>query len=215
MAGWQSYPFGLAIVLLFLIGMLRGQATYWIARTITEQTLRHTRPPTGWRARVHGWLSSDTMGRGRGAVQRYGLLAVPLCYLTVGVQTVVLASSGVFRMRWLRFTLAQSIGALAWAVLYSTVGFAFWAAFFEAAVAGGPGAVVGVAAVVALTGAVTARWYVQRRRRRVAAQKAQHHDDVSPTAGQAVPSRETPAETDGPVRLATPVPADSGHDIPR
>lgn len=164
---WQSYPFSLALAFLFLIAMLRGQATYWLTRTVTEQTLRRTRPPTGWRARVHAWLSSTTMGRGRDAVQRYGILAVPLCYVTVGFQTVVLASAGVLRIRWLRFTLAQSVGALAWGLIYSTIGFAFWAAFFEAALTGGVGAVVGVAAVVIVAVGLTYRWYVRRRRRRV------------------------------------------------
>lgn len=166
MDAWQSYPFGLAVAFLFLVAMLRGQATYWVARTITEQTLRRTSPMRGWRARVHTWLNSTTMDRGREAVSRYGILAVPLCYVTVGVQTVVLASAGVLRMRWLRFTLAQSVGALAWGLIYSTIGFAFWAAFLEIAFTGWVGAVV-AAAVLAVTVAIIYRCYVVRRRRRV------------------------------------------------
>lgn len=151
---WQSFPFALALVFLWVVAMLRGQATYWLARSVTEQALRRTSPVTGWRAAVHRWLSGEALARGRGAVQRYGVMAVPLCYLTVGVQTMVLASAGVIRMSWPRFTAAQSLGALAWAGIYSTIGFAVWATVVRSAVTGEPVAlalgVLGVLAVVAL-----------------------------------------------------------------
>lgn len=213
---WQSYPFGLALAFLFAIGMLRGQATYWVARTIIEQTLRHTHPPTGWRARVHGWLSSTTMGRGRDAVQRYGFLAVPLCYVTVGVQTVVLASAGVLRMRWIRFTLTQSVGALAWGLLYSTIGFAFWAAFFEAALAGGVSAVVGVAVVVLLATGLTCRWYLRTHRQRHAATATQPpgfdaQDHVEP----AIPLQSSAPETSPSPPLDPATTVDEYHEVPR
>lgn len=162
---FSNYPFGLALALLFVIGMLRGQATYWIARYVTEQALRRTRPSRGWQARVHRWLSSDAIGRGRDAIQRCGIAAVPLCYLTVGVQTVVLASAGVLRTRWVRFTLAQSLGALAWALIYSTIGFAVWAAFFEQALSSGVAAVVVATILAAAVVAFAHRWYVVHTRR--------------------------------------------------
>ncbi|MGO0575902.1 DedA family protein [Ornithinimicrobium panacihumi] len=166
---FNGYPFGLALAFLFCIAMLRGQATYWIARYVTEQTLKRTRPAEGWQARVHGWLSSNAVDRGRDAVQRCGIFAVPLAYLTVGIQTVVLASAGVIRMRWLRFTLAQSLGALAWGLIYSTIGFAMWAAFFEAAVADRRVLVVLATVLVALIVAVSHRVASHRRLRREAA----------------------------------------------
>ncbi|WP_298749909.1 VTT domain-containing protein [uncultured Serinicoccus sp.] len=165
MDAWQSFPLGLALAFLWGVAMLRGQVTYWIARSVTEQTLRHTRPTSGWRAAVHRWLSSDAVDRGRGAVERCGIGAVPLCYLTVGLQTVVLASAGVLRMRWWRFTLAQSVGALAWAAIYATVGFAIWALAFEALLAGGPWLAAGLAVALTLLVALGHRWYAVRRRR--------------------------------------------------
>lgn len=173
----NSFPFGVAFVLLWCIAMLRGQGTYWLARVLTEQALRHTRPTVGWRASAHSWLNSDALDRGRGAVQRCGIAAVPLCYLTVGVQTVVLASAGVLRMPWVRFTLAQSLGALAWAGIYATVGFAVWAAFMRAALDGGVVGIVVLAVLLALTGALAHRWYVVRRRRR---RNGSHRDVISP-----------------------------------
>lgn len=165
MDAWLGYPFGLGLALLWVVGMLRGQATYWLARTVTEQTLRRTHPTHGWRAAVHRWLSSDALDRGRGAVQRYGVAAVPVCYLTVGLQTAVLASAGVMRMRWPRFTIAQAFGALAWATIYATAGFAVWAAFFKAALRGGPGlALLGLAALAVVVGVLVHRRAVSRRR---------------------------------------------------
>ena len=169
---FSSYPFGLALAFLFVVAMLRGQATYWIARYVTEQALRRTSPREGWQATVHSWLASDAVDRGRYAVQRCGIAAVPLAYLTIGVQTVILASAGVVRMRWLRFTVAQSFGALAWGLIYSTIGFAVWAAFFRAAFADERWLVVLAAVLVTLVVALTHRWASVRRRRRENAQVA-------------------------------------------
>jgi len=164
MTAWQSYPFGLALAFLFALAMLRGQATYWLARVATVQALQHTSPTRGWPSRLHRWLTSEPMQRGRGTVQRRGAWAVALCYLTVGLQTIVLASAGVLRMRWLTFSLSQSVGSLAWALIYSTVGFAFWAAFGEFALTGDTGVLVWSLAVV-VTAAVLIRWRFSRARR--------------------------------------------------
>lgn len=164
MTAWQSYPFGLALAFLFALAMLRGQATYWLARAATVQALQHTNPTRGWPARLHRWLTSEPMQRGRGTVQRRGAWAVAVCYLTVGLQTIVLASAGVLRMRWLPFSLSQSVGSLAWALIYSTVGFAFWATFGEFVLTGDTGVLVWSLAVIVIA-AVLIRWRFFRARR--------------------------------------------------
>src|SRR5690625_7436969 len=120
MTAWQSYPFGLALAFLFALAMLRGQATYWLARVATVQALQHTSPTRGWPSRLHRWLTSEPMQRGRGTVQRRGAWAVELCYLTVGLHAIVLASAGVLRISWLTFSLSQSVGWLAWGWLDAT-----------------------------------------------------------------------------------------------
>ena len=200
MDAWESFPFALALFFLWVVAMLRGQATYWLARTVTEQTLRRTRPTRGWRAAVHRWLSNDAMDRGRGTVQRYGVAAVPLCYLTVGVQTVVLASAGVVRMRWPRFTLAQAVGALAWATIYATVGFAVWAAFFEAALHGGPGLVLLVVVAVAVAGGL---WVAAHRRTRA---RSVTMEACVPSSPSSLPRRSAPPSRTSSPRAATPSP---------
>lgn len=161
--GWLTEgPFWIALTGLFLIAMARGQGTYWIARVVTEQALRRTHPVEGWRARVHTWLQGEGPARGRAAIHRWGLVAVPLCYLTVGFQTLVLAGAGMLRIGWVRFTLAQIPGALAWGLIYATIGFAVWAAALNA-VAGSPLALAGLLAILLVVATTVA---VSHRRRR-------------------------------------------------
>ncbi|WP_151526348.1 DedA family protein [Serinicoccus kebangsaanensis] len=159
----DSYPFAAAFLFLFGVAMLRGQATYGIARLVTEQTLRHTRPDSGWAASVHRWLAGEAVGRGRAAVQRWGMVAVAACYLTVGFQTLVLAGAGAIRMPWARFSLAQVPGALAWATIYATIGFAVWMALIGAAVSGHPLLVL-LVLLVLVAAVLGARSLLRRRR---------------------------------------------------
>lgn len=144
---FSDSPFWVAFAALFGIAMARGQATYWIARVVTEQALSHTHPTEGWRARVHRWLQGEGLARGRGSIQRWGLVVIPLCYLTVGLQTLVLAAAGMMRIGGGRFTLVQIPGALAWALIYATIGFAAWDAALAAA-AGSPWGLVGIGVIV-------------------------------------------------------------------
>ena len=147
----KDTPFWIALTGLFIIAMARGQGTYWIARVVTEQTLRHTHPAEGWRAGVHHWLQGEGTARGRQAIERWGLVMVPLCYLTVGFQTLVLAAAGMLRISWPTFTLVQAPGALAWALLYATIGFAVWEAAL-AALAGSPLALAGLTGILLVVG---------------------------------------------------------------
>lgn len=157
---WETAPFWVALLGLSAIAMARGQATYWIARLVTEQALRRVRPAEGWQARVHAWLQGEGIAHGRRSIERWGLVVVPLCYLTVGFQTVVLAAAGVLRITWLRFSLAQLPGALAWGLIYTTIGFAAWEAILLAA-AGSPWALAGLIALLV----VLAATLVSRRAR--------------------------------------------------
>lgn len=157
---WEGQGFVVALVLLTAVALLRGQATYWVARVVTEQTLRRTAPTTGWRAGVHAWLAGEGVARGRASLQRWGLVMVPLCYLTVGFQTLVLAAAGMVGVRWLPFTLAQLPGAAAWGLIYSTIGFAVWGAALSA-LAGQPLALAALGAGVLV---VVATLVLRRRR---------------------------------------------------
>jgi membrane protein DedA with SNARE-associated domain len=148
-------PIAAVVAVLYLIATVRGQATYWLARALTEQALRHSDRraeegrsdrPDRW-AGLRRWLQGEDVEAGVRSLRRWGLAAVPFCYLTVGFQTLVLAAAGVLRIPWRQFTVAQVPGALAWAAIYATIGIAAWEAML-AAVAGRPAAVLGVGAVV-------------------------------------------------------------------
>lgn len=156
--------FALAVASLFGIALARGQATYWIARAVARGAGSVGEHSPAWRRRVAAWLGGRRAATGRALLGRWGLPLVTLCYLTLGLQTIVLAAAGFLRVGWPRFTLAQLPGALAWALIYSTIGFAA----FEAAVAAAAGSPVGVAvllAIVALLALVIVRQLRRRRAR--------------------------------------------------
>ncbi|MFV0426679.1 MAG: DedA family protein [Beutenbergiaceae bacterium] len=135
---------------MFALAMFRGQALYWLGRVITEQTLRRTRPTRGWKARAHAWLTGGGIDPGIVALRRWGLIAVPFSYLTVGFQSMIQAAAGVVRIELWKYLIAQIPGALVWASIYTTFGFVTWFAL-GAAARGNPWAAAGVALVVGIT----------------------------------------------------------------
>ena len=126
-----GYPFWGVWLFLYLGATLRGQATYWLGRGAISGALRAHRGPTWWQ-RFRTRLATVEAGAGHRVLQRVGLLAIPVAYLTVGLQSAIIFAAGLVRIRWLYFTLAQIPGAAAWATIYSTVGFAAWTAVIRA-----------------------------------------------------------------------------------
>lgn len=55
-------------------------------------------------------------------INRWGVLAVPLCFLTVGFQTAVIITTGFTRMPLIRWIPAMLIGTLMWGTIYATIG---------------------------------------------------------------------------------------------
>lgn len=161
---WDDQGFVITFGVLFVIAVARGQLTYWMARAVTEGALARARPRQGWQARVHAWLQGEGLARGRRSLTRWGLVVVPLCYLTVGFQTLVLAAAGVMRIRWPWFTAAQVPGAAAWALIYSTIGFAVWQAGLAAA-AGSPLALAAFASIAIVYAATLVSRRARARRR--------------------------------------------------
>ncbi|WP_225984013.1 DedA family protein [Epidermidibacterium keratini] len=151
-----SWPLAVVIPTLWAIAMLRANATYWIARGGRN----------GYRRLRTGHDESPTYRRAAGLVNRYGPLAVVFCFLTIGLQTAVLAVTGISRMPMRRFLPAVSVGALLWAIAYGTIGLAVVQAWVLA-VAGSwwaAGALVVIALVIAAV-----IWRHRRKRRAQAA----------------------------------------------
>lgn len=111
----RDAPFGWAYLFLFLLAMARANTTYWIGRGVVAGVSH---------SRFERFLEGPIYLRARRFVARWGILAVPLSFLTVGIQTAVNASAGMSRMPLSRYLPAVVAGCLMWALIYATVGMA-------------------------------------------------------------------------------------------
>lgn len=143
-----GYPFWAVWLFLYAGATLRGQATYWLGRAAISGAMRADAGPAWWR-RTRARLARVEAGAGRGVIQRVGLVAIPVAYLTVGLQSAIIFAAGLIGIRWARFSLAQIPGAMAWATIYSTIGFAAWTAVIRA-LAGDWRVVLGVLVLIVL-----------------------------------------------------------------
>jgi membrane protein DedA with SNARE-associated domain len=149
----EGRPLAITFSVLFLIVVLRAQATYWLGRGVTAGVL-HTRLA----AKVSGPRTTKAIA----ALGKWGLPLVTVSFLTIGFQTVVNAAAGLIRMPWVRYTMAMLIGCAAWAAVYASIGIAAVEASIALA-ARSPWALVAV--VAALIGGIVALVLVRRRRR--------------------------------------------------
>ncbi|MGG5258449.1 DedA family protein [Phycicoccus avicenniae] len=109
----DGWPFWVVLVVFWLGATARGTATYWVGRGVRAG---------GARTRWAHHLDRPAVARAEGFVRRVGPPAVTLGFLTIGLQSAINASSGMLRMPLRRFLPAVVLGALLWAVLYTTVG---------------------------------------------------------------------------------------------
>lgn len=163
-------PLVWAVLAFWAIGLARGTATFALGRGASAGADR---------TRLSRWTQGPTSERARAFVDRFGPLAVALCYLTVGLQTAVLVTAGAGRMRWSRFLPAAALGALAWGAVYATVGFTvLWGV--AASLAGRPWAAPVALAAVGVVLVVTV-WH--RRQTAVpACDDGQRPDGVPPAS---------------------------------
>ena len=82
---FEGMPFGIAVVALFLIVLLRAQATYWIGRGVVAGALR---------TRFADKLTGPRTTRAIELLNRWGPPVVTVSFLTVGFQTVANARGG-------------------------------------------------------------------------------------------------------------------------
>lgn len=108
-------PWGVTFVFFFCGAMIRANTTYWIGRGVAKG-VEHTR--------FQRHLEGPVYQRAQRFIVRWGVLAVPLSFLTVGVQSAVNASAGISRMPLRRYLPAVVVGCLLWALVYTTVGMA-------------------------------------------------------------------------------------------
>ncbi|MBI9114352.1 DedA family protein [Sanguibacter suaedae] len=165
-------PLGILFAFFFAVVFSRTQATYWIARLVARQALTRVSPDAAsppaarrdrWAARARRWMSGDTADRGVRILTRWGILAVPLSFFTVGLKTVVNGAAGLTQMPFRHYLPAMLLGCVAHATIYATVGWAAWQAALATAAGSAPAA-VGLALAALATLAVVLRRTVTRRR---------------------------------------------------
>lgn len=148
-------------VFLFVVVLLRAQATYWLARGAASGAVLAT-GRQGFLGTMARWFDGPIPRKGAAMLDKWGIIVIPLCFLTVGIQTAVNAGAGLVRMRWSTYTIAMIPGCVLWALLYGLGTLALFAAAIRA-VAGSPWGWAGLALIAAL---ITAKIAWGRRKRR-------------------------------------------------
>jgi membrane protein DedA with SNARE-associated domain len=147
----EDWPFAASVAVLFVIVMLRANATYWAGRGLRAGADR---------SRLARHLDGPAFVRAQRIVRRFGAPAVTVSFLTVGFQTAVNAAAGALRMPQRRYLPAVVLGSVVWAFLYATVGFAVIDAWLRT---DGRWWIAGAAAVL-VAGLVVWRLLLRRRR---------------------------------------------------
>ena len=148
-------------VFLFVVVLLRAQATYWLARGAASGAVLAT-GRQGFLGTMARWFDGPIPRKGAAMLDKWGIIVIPLCFLTVGIQTAVNAGAGLVRRRWSTYTIAMIPGCVLWALLYGLGTLAVFAAAIRA-VAGSPWGWAGLALIAAL---ITAKIVWGRRKRR-------------------------------------------------
>ena len=140
----HSLPYLWVFLFFWCLAMMRSHTMYWIGRGITAGTAR-----TRWVS----LLKAPVYARAQAWSARWGVLAVPVSFLTVGIQSVIQLSAGVARMPLRRYVAATAAGAIAWAAVYTTIGMAILTAWLT----GPTGRLVSLLMVTALALVVVIR----------------------------------------------------------
>lgn len=142
---WASS--GIVLILfLFCVVFCRAQATYWLGRGIVSGAVKG-RGKSKILDGIAKFFEGSIPRKGTRIIETWGIAVIPLCFLTVGLQTAVIAGAGVLRMAWPRFTLAMIPGCVAWALLYGMGLLAVWMTVLGA-LAGNPWGWVAFAVIV-------------------------------------------------------------------
>lgn len=116
----NSLPIEVALLFMWIVGIVRTCLVYWVAALAAKGSARFHR--------IREAMERPLYRKARAFINRWGVIAVPLCFLTVGFQTAVIITTGFTRMPLRRWIPAMLIGTLMWAAIYTTIGFAILAA---------------------------------------------------------------------------------------
>lgn len=148
-----NLPFPVVVAALFVIVMLRANGTYWLGRLGSAGARR---------TRLARLLDSPGYVRATERIDRYGPPVVALSFLTIGFQTVANLAAGVTAMRLRHYLPAVTIGSVAWAFLYATLG-TVGLDLFGRLYTLSPAAAIGFIVLVAAAITVYVGWQFRRR----------------------------------------------------
>lgn len=110
----ENLPF---FILMLTVAVIRSQVIYWLGRAVPALAQKYGK--TSERiAKMDAWLRGDQVRRGTEILERWGIIVIPLSFLTIGIQSLIQAAAGMARMRWWLYTLASIPGVVAWAIIY-------------------------------------------------------------------------------------------------
>ena len=121
MKDWfDALPIEVALAFMWVVGIVRTSIVYALGMLAAEGGARFDR--------IRKAMDSPLYRKARAFINRWGVIAVPLCFLTVGLQTAVIITTGFTKMPLRRWVPAMLVGTFIWACIYTTIGFAILAA---------------------------------------------------------------------------------------
>ena len=121
MKDWfDALPIEVALAFMWVVGIVRTSIVYALGALAAEGGARLDC--------IRKAMDSPLYRKARRLINRWGVIAVPLCFLTVGLQTAVIITTGFTKMPLRRWVPAMLLGTFIWACIYTTIGFAILAA---------------------------------------------------------------------------------------
>ena len=117
---FDALPIEVALAFMWVVGTVRTSIVYALGALAAEGGARLDR--------IRKAMDSPLYRKARRLINRWGVIAVPLCFLTVGLQTAVIITTGFTKMPLRRWVPAMLVGTFMWACIYTTIGFAILAA---------------------------------------------------------------------------------------
>lgn len=117
---FDALPIEVALAFMWVVGIVRTSIVYALGALAAEGGARLDR--------IRKAMDSPPYRKARRLINRWGVVAVPLCFLTVGLQTAVIITTGFTKMPLRRWVPAMLLGTFIWACIYTTIGFAILAA---------------------------------------------------------------------------------------
>lgn len=117
---FDALPIEVALAFMWVVGIVRTSIVYALGALAAEGGARLDR--------IRKAMDSPLYRKARAFINRWGVIAVPLCFLTVGLQTAVIITTGFTKMPLRRWVPAMLVGTFMWACIYTTIGFAILAA---------------------------------------------------------------------------------------